>query len=185
MFCVASFNVFSFSLMRIELCIYIYIYIVVYVSACLRVCVCLRVREDPPPPCVSVASCCVCLCLSTYLRLSSCPRTGLCSVLALAPGRNSKVYGGGGTRPQAIKSGLAVQFCPKGRMPRLCLPTDGRCRRPRASSACPAPLVHHHRPGGHWSSSWSKAQNTANMQQIGCCCWFVCLVTCSKTKARW
>ena len=61
------------------------------------------------------------------------------------------------------KSGLAMQFRPKGRMPRLC-PTDGRCRQPLASSACPAPLVHHHRS----SSSWRKAQKTANMQQLGC-----------------
>ena len=35
----------------------------------------------------------------------------------------------------ACKSGLAVQFCLQGRTPRLCLPTDCRCRRPLASSA--------------------------------------------------
>ena len=48
----------------------------------------------------------------------------------------------------------------KGCMPRLCLPTDACCRRPLASSACPAPLVYHHRPRGHWRSSWGKALKT-------------------------
>ena len=72
-------------------------------------------------------SVCVCLRICVCLR---CPRTVCARVLSLAPGRNSKVCGGGGTRLQAFKSGLAAQCRSKARMPRLCLPRDGHCRRP-------------------------------------------------------
>ena len=78
-------------------------YVSASVCVCLRICVCLRVREDHRPPLRVYLSLCLCVCLRICVCLRV--RKRVCArVLSLAPGRNSIVYGGGGTRPQAIKA---------------------------------------------------------------------------------
>ena len=74
---------------RVSVCVFVSVWLCLRLPAHLRLSSCPR-RPSPPAACLS-ACLCVCLCLSTY------------RVLSLVPGRNSKVCGGGGTRPQAIK----------------------------------------------------------------------------------
>ena len=86
----------------VSVCVCVYLSLSGSVCVCLRICVCLRVRDSPSlRVCLRVfVSVCVCLRLCVCLRV----REQVCArVLSLVPGRNSKVCGGGGTRPQAIK----------------------------------------------------------------------------------
>ena len=103
----------------------------IFVSVC--VCLCL---STPPPP-LRVCLClfvpvfvCLCICVCLRVRERVCAR-----VLSLAPGRNSKVYGGGGTRPQAVKYVICETVNLQN--PRI-LDVPPYCRDPRAVPANPA-----------------------------------------------
>ena len=74
---------------RVSVCAFVSVWLCLRLPAHLCLSSCPR-RPSPPAACLS-ACLCFCLCLSTY------------RVLSLVPGRNSKVCGGGGIRPQAIK----------------------------------------------------------------------------------
>ena len=63
---------------------------------------------------------------------------------------------------QQRKSGLAVLCHPKGRVPRLCLPTDGSCCR---IVCMPSAFGASSPPGRPLELRWGKAQSTANMQR--------------------
>ena len=90
----------------LRLSTYLRLSVSVYVSA--SVSVSAKTLPPPPPACLSVS---LCLSVSVYVLASVfVSAIGFCaSVLSLAPGRNSKVCGGGGTRPQAIKYTTFIQ----------------------------------------------------------------------------
>ena len=129
----------------------------VCVSLCLSVYVCL--------PCLSVSLClcpglsasvfvsaktpCVSVCVSLCLFLSVCVCLRICICLRVRERVSARVLSL--ARAEIL----------------MCLGASQPGRRPLnptvaaadpSSSACPAPFVHHHGPGGHWSSSWRKAQ---------------------------